>query len=384
MPVDRRPALVRGLEVLFREGPIARRQLRSALGSSSSTATEVVHALLERGLIVETGTTASTGGRPAKVLDLSSSLGLVLAADVGATNTRVGAGSLRGKILARRTMPTPATGSPEALQHALVEGLEHVHQQAGGGRVRALVIALAGIVDPNDGSILTTTVPDWQAIDPDALLDWMRAQFEGYPLLLENEANLAAFGEHQHGTARGARDLMFVAVGAGVGAGLVLNGSLFRGFRGAAGEIGYMRLASADGQLELDRLGGADALVRRFLLAGGSSDARTAEAVFRHAAAGDESARVAISDVVDDLAMGIANAIALLDPQKVVIGGGLAEAGAVFIDPLRTRIRQLALVPKMPELVASQLGWDAALVGGIYLACEHARDAISAELEISA
>jgi predicted NBD/HSP70 family sugar kinase len=370
--------------VLFREGPIARRQLRSALGSSSSTATEVVHALLARGLIVETGTTASTGGRPAKVLDLSSSLGLVLAADVGATNTRVGAGSLRGEILARRTMPTPATGSPEALQRVLVEGLEHVHQQAGGGQVRALVIALAGIVDPDNGSILTTTVPDWGAMDLDVLLDWMRAQFEGYPLLLENEANLAALGEHQHGIARGARDVMFVAVGAGVGAGLVLNGSLFRGFRGAAGEIGYMRLASADGQLELDQLGGADALVRRFLQAGGSSDARTAEAVFIHAAAGDESARVAISEVLDDLAMGIANAIALLDPQKVVIGGGLAEAGAVFIDPLRTRIRQLALVPEMPELVPSQLGWDAALVGGIYLACEHAREAISAELEISA
>jgi glucokinase len=376
--VDRRPALVRGLEALFREGPIARRQLRAALGSSSSTATEVVQELLSRGLIVETGTTASTGGRPAKVLDLSGSLGVVLAADVGARNLRVGVGALRGEILKRRTMLTPVADDPRVLQRTLVKALEDVHREAGGGRIRALALALAGIVDPVEGSVLATTVPGWEKADPKELFNWMHAQFGNDPLLLENEANLAALGEHQYGSARGAKDVMFVAAGAGVGAGLVLNNMLFRGSRGAAGEIGYMRLASAGEPVDLDRLGGADALARSYLEAGGTGSAQSAEDVFQHAATGDQAAAAAVGRVVNDLATAIANAILVLNPEKVVIGGGLAEAGAAFIEPLRRRIREL--VPKMPEVVASQLGPDAALVGGMYLAREYARRVIGAEL----
>jgi glucokinase len=369
---------MRGLEAVFREGPISRRQLRAALGSSSSTATEVVQDLLSRGLIVETGTTASTGGRPAKVLDLSSSLGVVLAADVGARNLRVGVGALRGEILESRTMPTPVADDPKVLQRALVTALEDVHRLAGGGRIRALALALAGIVDPVEGSVLATTVPGWGNADPKELFNWMHAQFGQHPLLLENEANLAALGEHQYGSARGAHDVMFVAAGAGVGAGLVLNNTLFRGSRGAAGEIGYMRLTSGGEPIDLDRLGGADALARGYLETGGTGSARSAEEIFQHAATGDPAAVAAVARVVNDLATAITNAILVLNPEKVVIGGGLAEAGAAFIEPLRRRIGEL--VPKMPEVVASQLGPNAALVGAMHLARERARRAIGAEL----
>lgn len=370
--------MMRALDAVFRDGPLARRQLRTAVGASASTTTEVVQELLARGLIVESDTRASTGGRPAKLLDLSPTLGVVLAADIGAMNVRVGAGSLRGKLVASRIVATPAVADPEVLQETVAGALRAVHLEAGGGSVRALVVGLAAIVDTPAGSVSYVTVPGWRGVSSTGLVEWLRKQFERSALVLENEANLAALGEYRYGSARGSRDVMFVAVGAGVGAGLVVDGSLFRGYRGAAGEIGLMRLYSGTDPVELDRLAGAEALLRRYHEAGGS-EVTDAESVFTHAASGDAAARIVISDVIDDLALGVANAINVFGPEKVVIGGGLAEAGPIVLDPLRARIR--GFVAEMPEIVASSLGSDAALVGGLYLASEHARESIAAELD---
>ena len=373
-----RPTLIRALDAVFRNGPLARRQLRAAVGASASTTTEAVQELLARGLIVETDTTASTGGRPAKLLDLSPTLGIVLAADIGAMNVRVGAGSLRGKILARRTIATPAVADAEVLQQTLAEAMHGVQAEAGGGSVRALVVGLAAIVDALAESVSYVTVPGWREAGSTNLIAWLRTQFNGYPLVLENEANLAALGEYRYGSASGSNNMMFVAVGAGVGAGLVVNGSLFRGHGGAAGEIGLMRLCSGAAAVELDRLAGAEALLRRYREAGGAP-VGDAESVFARAASGDAAARAVISSVIGDLAVGIANAINLFAPEKVVIGGGLADAGAIVLEPLRNQIQHF--VAQTPEIVASSLGSDAALVGGLYLASEQAREAIGAELD---
>jgi glucokinase len=373
--------VVRALEVLFREAPIARRQLRAALGSSPSTVTEVVHELLRRGLIVEGAALAPTAGRPAKVLELAPELGLVLTADVGAMNMRFGAGSVGGELIARRVRPTPSVQDQNVLQRGVMEGLGKVHREAGGGTIRAVVLGVAAIVeDPVGGGISMATVPGWQNTNSNQLIAWLREQFGDIPLMLENEANLAAIGEHRFGSAQGANDVMFVAAGAGVGAGLILGGYLFRGSRGGAGEIGLVRLRTPAGTVELDRVAGASALVSRYVEAGGTPD--TAENVFRRAASGESVASAAISEVLDDLALAIANAIMLLDPERVVVGGGLAEARGAFITPLADRVANL--VDRMPTFVASELGADAALVGGVALASAHAQSAIIAEVQANA
>lgn len=373
-----RAALVRGLEILFEEAPISRRQLRTALGSSPSTVTEVVHELLDRGLVIESGTTAATGGRPAKVLDLAPALGVVLAADIGAMNMRFGAGSVNGQLQARNIIPTPSIGDAQVLHETLVKGLERVHREVGGGRIRALVLGLAAIVNPSDGGISMATIPGWPQADSTELHAWLREGLSDYPLVLENEANLAAIGEHRHGSARGANDVMFVAVGAGIGSGLILNGVLFRGSRGASGEIGLIRLMRGRNPIELDRLAGAGALVARYRDAGGSEASQSAEAVFERAAAGDITAKRVIGEVMDDLALAIANAITVVNPERVVIGGGLAAAGHAFIEPLAARVREF--VDIMPDFASSRLGPDAALFGGLSLAGEHARRSILDDL----
>jgi predicted NBD/HSP70 family sugar kinase len=175
--------------------------------------------------------------------------------------------------------------------------------------------------------------------------------------------------------------VLFVAIGAGIGAGLILDGRLYRGHTGAAGEIGYMR-SSITQPLELERKAAADALVERYRSHGGEASAGSPEAVFDRLAVGDPAAVAAVREVIDEQALALANAIALLDPQKVVLGGGMAVAGEVLLGPLRERIRPL--VPVEPEFALSELGPDAALVGALLTAADAAQDKLIEELERSA
>src|SRR5262249_46563857 len=152
--------------------------------------------------------------------------------------------------------------------------------------VRAVAVAVPGAVDPVTRAIANIeNVPDWRS----DVLHQVLAGFDA-PVLIENEANLAAFGEHRLGGAQGAASVLFVALGAGIGAGLMLDGNLFRGATGAAGEIGYLRARLGDGPATLEEQAGAQGVVRRYRAHGGDGDARSAEAVFGRAQAGDPAA----------------------------------------------------------------------------------------------
>jgi predicted NBD/HSP70 family sugar kinase len=368
---DGRRSLVRAFEVICSQGPLARSTLRSALQTSPSTVTLSVQTLRERGLVVETETGGSTGGRRPKILDLAPTLGGVVAIDVGGINLRVAAANMRAQILSKTVVSTP--GNFEQVGQALRAGLIQV-RDALVGPVRMIAVAVPGVVDPATGSIGNIeNLPGWRTDELQRVL----AEF-GAPVIVENEANLAAIGEHRVGGAQGAESVLFVALGAGIGAGLIVDGDLFRGASGAAGEIGYLR-AKLDGQTPtLEQAAGADAVVRRYRAHSGSA-AETAEAVFGLAQAGDQPAVLAVGEVVEELTLGIANAIVVLNPKIVVVGGGVAEAGEMLLGPLRKSIARL--VPAMPELRLSSLGQDAALIGGANLSAERAQSLISYELE---
>jgi len=174
--------------------------------------------------------------------------------------------------------------------------------------------------------------------------------------------------------------VLFVALGAGVGAGVVIGGRLYRGATGAAGEIGFLRRSLSPQPRELEQEAAGPAIVRHYRAAGGSDGALTAEMVFERAEAGDAAARATVAAAIDELAIGIANAIIVLNPEVVVLGGGLGAAGSALLDPLRERIRPL--VPAMPKVVAAELGPDAALVGATVWAAQEAQGRLRATLEL--
>jgi predicted NBD/HSP70 family sugar kinase len=370
---DRRRAAVRVFGALCDGGPATRVGLADALGASASTITAAVQELRAQRFVDETGTVASTGGRRATIIDLARSLGCVLAVDVGAINVRLAAADVAGRIFEQRTFPTSSTPDAKRFRQVLVAALDEL-SQASEGPVLAITLAVPAIVEPQTRQVSLATIAGWPKGDP---ARWL-ARFAA-PVLVENEANLGAIGECTHGSARGARDVLFVAIGAGVGAGVVIGGRLYRGATGAAGEVGFLRRSGSAPPLQLELEAAGPAIVRHYHQAGGGDDVQTAETVFDRAGRGDASARAAVSAAIDELAVGIANAIIVLNPEVVVLGGGLGGAGSALFGPLRERIQPL--VPAMPTLVPAELGADSALVGATVWAAQEAQGRLRATLE---
>ena len=352
------------LEQIMRRGPLSRAELRRTIGTSFPMVTSAVQDLFKAGLLVESGRALSTGGRPAEILDLAADLGGVLATDIGGINLRVAAADCRGKILFKETRQI--SDLTVRRLRALTLRLNEKAKKFLTGPVRAVSVSIACIVDPVTGQVSRVdNIPGWPEV---ADLSWLD-RF-GAPLLVDNEANLATLGEHQAGIGVGIADMMFVAMGAGISAGLVLNNALYRGATGAAGEIGLFRNLGDGISVWLERRVAPGAVIDSYTGGGGGS-VRGMEQIFERAAAGETEARDAVRTMVEELSVGIANAILLCNPALVVVGGGLAAAGETLLGPLRQRIAEY--VPAVPRIEPSMLGSDAAVVGAVMWAAEVAQ-----------
>lgn len=352
------------LELILQRGPLSRADLRRSIGTSFSMVTIAVQDLFEAGLLVESGRAVSTGGRPPEILDVAPHIGGVMATDIGAINLRVAAADCRGTILFMETRNISQMSVRRI--RSLTVRLNEKARAYLTGPVRAMSVSIAGIVDPVTGRVTRVdNIPEWP---DDADLSWLD-RF-GAPLLVDNEANLAALGEHQSGIGAGVADMLFVAMGAGIGAGLILNNTLYRGSTGAAGEIGLFRKTDEDSAQWLERRAAPAVIIEAYAARGGGQ-VTGMEQVFERAAEGDVAATAVVSGMVEELSVGIANAILLCNPALVVIGGGLATAGEILLSPLRQRIAQL--VPAMPRIEPSKLGADAAVLGAVRWATDVAQ-----------
>jgi predicted NBD/HSP70 family sugar kinase len=367
-----RLAIARVFRALSTASPLSRGELRRLVALSPSTVTDAVTSLLERDYVREAGRASSTGGRPAGLLEVSPSLGGVLAADIGGLRMRIAAADVAGRILARKVLPTP--GNAADLRAALLSALAEVRAEVVGPS-RTLCLSIAGVVNPATGEISATdNVASWsEAKAP----DWLRDQAE--VLLTENEANMAAFGEYHRGAARGTQIVMLVALGAGIGAGLMVGGQLYRGATGAAGEIGLSRTSADPAARDLERMVAGPALTIAYRERTGRELGNPAE-LFRLAAEGDAAAAAVVEAALDQLAVVLTNALLVVNPERVIIGGGLATAGDLLLEPLRRRIGTL-LMTSLPDFVLSELGPDAALAGAITRASHLALERLAAELD---
>ena len=289
---------------------------------------------------------------------------LVLGVDLGATNLRVALGEPSGAIAARATEPVPATGELLAQRVAALG-----RALAGGEPIAGVAVGVPGVPD---GHGFSSMIAGAAGLAGAPLQDLLGAAL-GLPVVIENDCNLAALGEQRR---RGVADLAFIAVGTGVGMGIVSGGRLLRGATGGAGELGHLPLggtAAADGGAgPLEALGGIAAAGNGLgpleAIAGGAGLAARwsgpAPAVFAAAARGDERARRLLDDQARALAAGVRAVQALLDPALVVLGGGIGSRPDVL-----ERVRS-ALGRPAPPLEPSLLGEDAGLVGALITAGE--------------
>jgi glucokinase len=292
----------------------------------------------------------------------------VIGVDVGGTKIAAALVTREGSIEGRVEHPTDV-----ASEEALLSQLDEVVQEVRSDDVAALGFGIPSRIDQRRGRAVASVNVPLMNVD---FRDRMRAQ-HGLPVAIDNDANAAAIAEWQTGAAQGARDVVMLTLGTGVGGGLILDGKPYRGATGSGAELGHV-VVELDGPL--CRCGGrghlesfatgvaADELARRHI--GPGSDARD---LVRRAAAGEAAALKVLAGVGRYLGAAIAGFVNALEPELVVIGGGFGEAAAEFLlGSARDVLAQDALPPGRDNLriVQAQLGRDAGVIGAGMIAFE--------------
>jgi predicted NBD/HSP70 family sugar kinase len=266
-------------------------------------------------------------------------------------------------------MPLPA-GTPEDVLRRISGTIDDLARGVWvGAGAAAIGVSMPGLVNPATGTGASlANLPGWDNVDVASALGGAKKT----PVALENDANAAATGEGWRGAARGLRHFVFVAYGTGIGAGVVIDGSVYRGARGLAGEVGFMPMTRADMRsgdwhngLEGAAGGGVIAATAARLLGEGGTPAR----LFDAAAAGEPEAVAWLAATQEYVAMALADTIAVLDPEMIVMGGGVSMAQAErFLAPMRDMVH--ARGPHRTPIVLSELGADAQIIGALKLAID--------------
>jgi len=365
-----RPSLMRTLnEQLLLErmrgnGPVSRSDLAAASGLSKPTVALALTSLERDALVRHAGRRVGGRGRSASLYEIRSDAGFVLGLDVGREFVRGAVTDLAGAVRARRSRPARSSSgaarvrelaalADDLLQDAGVEGKEPLLQT---------VVGSPGIVEPDGHALqLSPNLPGWER--PAVLRDLRRLL--GAETMIENDVDAAAVAEREHGHGRDASTFAFVSVGTGIGMGLVLEGKLHRGAHGAAGEIAFLPVA--DDELDqrdarrrgaLESAASAAAVVRAAQRAG--TRLRSARSVFAAAAAGDERAQEVVAEQASIVARALASIVAVVDPELIVLGGGIGRA-AGFAEEVGAALARLS--PVVPDVLPSALGENAVVDG---------------------
>lgn len=393
------------LERLRAAGATSRAELARVTGISKPTVSAALGNLERAGLVRETGemATASGRGRSAVLYEVDPTAGYVVGIDIGRSRIRVALADLDGTLRGRREVPTAIeetrsadTSMADSIVATAAGLAREVVAAAGLGwdRVVHTVVGTPGVFNPATDEVrYAGSLPGWGRA---GVVERLRREL-GTSLAVHNDANLAALGEYAFGAGRGCPLLVFLMVGTGVGAGIVVNGEVFAGAHGAAGEVGYLPFPPSQGTD--DRNGRArqsadpaeaeaphNAFSQRGMLdaaAGGSAVTDLAaragsratgdpKAVFDAARTGDVAALTAVRAEAGRLAHAVASIAAMLDPALVILGGGIGDNADLLLEPLYDALEMLT--PLRPPVVAAALGGDAVLLGAIATALATARE----------
>jgi len=313
---------------------------------------------------------------------------VLLGIDLGGTQVKAAAVTLDGTVAGHDVRPTPADDGPEAVADVMAASARAALEAANGATARAAGIGAPGPMNWQTGVVFSPpNLVGWHNVP---LAEMMRARL-GIPCFVDNDANLACYGEFSTGAGRGTQDMCMLTLGTGVGGGIVVFGRLLRGIDGTAAEIGHLTVqrdgrkcgCGAHGCLEA--YASVTGLVRTAIegleagkpsslrgACGGNLNALTGKMISDEAGRGDTFARWVIEETGDWIGVGIASLINLLNPEKVVLGGGMIHAGELLLNAIRKRAKKDAFeVPaNRAQIVIAELGEAAGVVGAAMAARE--------------
>lgn len=380
---ENRGVLLRLIEAV---GPVSRAQLARLTNLSGPSVSATVDDLLVRGLVREVGSGQSTGGRRPTMVEYNSALGYIVGVDLGGTNLKLAVTDMSARIMCRLEVPTQANREADGAMLSLMEAIPRVIKDVGASwdKVIAIGVGAPGVADLDRGEVSVAPAMGWNKMP---LARRLMDAF-GVPAYVENDVNAMAIGELVYGAGRLYKNFVFVAIGTGIGAGIVINGELYRGRDNASGEVGYIivdsswergwqgefgcweSLASAQGIVNLAKRRLSEAR-EKSELSDVPLDALTAETVCAAARQGDPLAKGVMAEVARHLANGLASMTVILNPEAVLIGGGVARAGSALFDPVVERVK--VLVPYVPRILPSEFGDDAGIVGAAAIAIQQVK-----------
>lgn len=361
------------LELIRRESPISRSKIAEQLDMSLPTVMRIVDELLAENLVIDTGDTEWSGGRRRNLLRFNSSGYVVIGIDLGGANMYGAVSDLGGRILCEHTIPHRGATDEESYD-ALVGLIEHLINtcECDEKTIRGIGVGAPGITHSADGIVVWAPSLNWRDFP---LKERLNKRF-GLPVNVDNDVNLATVGEFWFGAGEQVNNSMvFISIGTGIGAGIIIDGVVYRGSHEAAGEIGYLlpglqylgKTYEGFGAFESIASGTGIAERARNIILKQSPDSPvehlTSEDVFAAYRQQQPWAVQVINETIDFLALGVSAVSVLFDPELIVIGGGIPGAAELLIPPILSRIA--GSIPIQPRLTASMLGPRAAVMGTI-------------------
>lgn len=389
--VDGRTSVGAGaiLQLLRARDGRTRAELVDLTGMARSTVAQRLELLASNGLVVPAGPRASTGGRPAVAVAFNPSAGVVLAADLGATHSRIGVTDLAGTVLREETAEIPIAEGPDHILGWLEAAIDGLLDQHGCTvtDVRAAGIGLPGPVEFATGQpVAPPIMPGWDGYPVAARL---RDRF-GVPVLVDNDVNIMAVGEHWSRW-RTSPHLLFVKVATGIGCGVISGGRIHRGAQGAAGDIGHIRVPGYDEVLCrcgntgcLEAVASGRALAAQLAAAG--LPAENSRDVVRHVRQGSGEAVAAVRQAGRELGTVLAAAVNFFNPNVIVIGGDMAHADEALLAGVRELIyqRSTPLATRAIRIARSSLDDRAGVIGAAVMAIEAILEPAAVDRALSA
>ncbi|WP_085992993.1 ROK family transcriptional regulator [Oceanobacillus senegalensis] len=359
------------LQCIIEEETVSRASISKKLSLSKPTVSSIVDQLIEEEWVYETGIgdVPVNGGRRPVNLKFNRQKGYIVGVDIGGTKVAIGITDLSGKVCDFTAIPTQQY-EDEHLFEQIQREVESLRGRLNlsESKLLGMGVGVPGIVNVDHGIVVEAPALKWVNYP---ILEKLKERFP-FPIFVDNDVNISVLGEHWKGIGRKKENLVYIAIGTGIGSGIMINGDLYRGSSYSAGEMGYMVTDREyakhynpifDGYGFLESVAGGSSIGSQLSKQLGKKV--TAKEAFNLYLKKDKDATEVIDFAIENLSLGIANYISILDPELIILGGGVSESYHVISEKMQNIIQRFT--PRKCDVVPTNFGVEAGVIGAVAL-----------------
>ncbi len=372
------------LNIIKQDEPISRAQIAKKSSLTRATISEIVNELLAEDLVYEDGIDDGPLGRKGVLLRYNAAYRYVVGLDLGGTKISMGIIDFSGELLYQKTIPTFRVPDNQSFIQLLVKEISAfiAENQLDSKKLNAIGIASPGIIDYKNGIVVegSPNLPGWEQLPLSKLME----EAFGVPVIIENDVRAALIGEVWKGKCQNVQSAVLLALGTGIGSALLMDGTIIRGSKNGAGEIGYMLFNRE--QLHHDwenkgcfeTLASGSGLAKQYAMQSGANpDQISTKEIFAAAREGDALATNIVQQMIEYVSIAIINLITVINPEKVILTGGLSYSSDLFLEKVNHYVQKHTLNLNRVEIAVTDLYEAAAIYGISILALSYVQPTIN-------